>query len=109
MPSPEREGQPEAVKSTEEYKVPEKLVDTGIEATEKAFTATVKDKKGQNLIQTPATKQVTVQLPSDQPTLTTQAKGSTTSSATWFASFWLRMVKRALHFGWKIAGRGESK
>jgi len=109
MTSPERESELEVVERTKDFEVPEELKSSGIEATERAFKARVKDKRGRNLIQTPATKKVTVQLPSDQTTLITQAKGSTTSSATWFATFWLRMIKKALHFGWKVIRRGGSK
>lgn len=59
---------------------------------------------GQPLIQSPATKVVTIQLPADSVQLTSLAKGSVGDAITWLAAFWLRMIKKALHFGWRILG-----
>jgi hypothetical protein len=77
----------------------------GAKVVQKHFTAQVRDDHGTPLIQAPPANVVTtVQPPSDQATLVQQAKGNTSSSATWNAAFWLRVVKRAFHFGWKIIG-----
>jgi hypothetical protein len=65
----------------------------------------VKDDKGKPIIQTQPTQIITtVQPPADTQTLTQQSKGDTTSSTTWLAAFWLRIIKKALHFGWQILG-----
>ena len=64
----------------------------------------MQDDKGQPIIQTPPTSVVTVQPPYDDATLAAQAKGSVSSSATWLAAFWIRVIKKALHFGWKVVG-----
>lgn len=66
------------------------------------FNKQVTSDKGQPLIQNPAAQTVTITLPSDQSQLTTLAKGSVSDSLTWFAAFWLRMIKKALHFGWRL-------
>lgn len=71
------------------------------------FTKQVKSDNGQVLTQSPQTAAVTITLPSDKAQLTTLAKGSVSDSATWWASFWLRIIKKALHFGWKILGKNQ--
>ena len=76
----------------------------GAKVTQKYFKSQVKDDNGAPIIQTPPTQVITVQPPADTATLTQQAKGSKTSSLTWLASFWLGIVKKALHFGWQIVG-----
>lgn len=81
----------------------------GAKVVQKNFKSQVSDDHGQPLIQTPPAQVITtVQPPADSATLTQQAKGSTTSGATWIAAFWLRIIKKALHFGWKIVGGGTT-
>lgn len=78
----------------------------GVQVVQKNFKAQVRDDHGAPLIQTPPTQVVTtVQPPADQATLTKEAKGDTTSSGTWIAAFWIRVIKKAMHFGWKIVGK----
>ncbi len=73
------------------------------------FRAQVNDNQGKPLIQTPQNQSVTVQIPFDQTTLENSAKGSTEDSGTWFAAWFLRLVKKALHFGWNvIVGKGNN-
>lgn len=105
-PEKERPRVPEGViERPETPEIPEDLKrETGIEVVETAFKARVKD-RGRDLIQTPATRQVTINIPADQGTLVSWAKGPVTSSLTWLANFWLMMIKKALHFGWKIIRR----
>jgi len=69
------------------------------------FKAQVKDDKGVPLIETPPAQVITITPPASQVVLTSQAKGSITSSLTWLAAFWLRVIKKAIHFGWKIIGK----
>lgn len=48
-------------------------------------------------------QQKTVSVPSDDQTvLASQAKGSTNSSVTWLAAYWLRLIKKALLYGWNV-------
>ena len=71
------------------------------------FTAQVTDDAGQPLIQT-SKNQVTIQAPADTATLTSWSKGPITSALTWLGAFWLRILKKAVHFGWKVIGKNAS-
>ncbi|MGB6838973.1 MAG: hypothetical protein WBD86_00645 [Microgenomates group bacterium] len=106
--SPEKEPRIAIKERAEEFELPPQLGDTGIKTVETAVKARVKD-GGRHLIQTPATKTVTIKLPADQASLASWAKGSVSKSLTWLAAFWLRMIKKATHFSWRIIRRkGES-
>lgn len=85
----------------EEIEVPKSLKGE-IEKVETVYTATVKDDKGKPITSGPATQDVTVQIPQDQAALTALSKGKVGDSITWFGMFWLRMIKKALHFGKRI-------
>lgn len=95
----------EIKKVPEEIELPDHLRKDGIEAVEVAYKANVQD-GGQTLTQTPQNQQVTITLPSDPKTLTNQSKGSIEDAVTWFATFWLRAIKRAAHFGWSVVTGG---
>lgn len=79
-----------------------------VRPTQSQFTAKVTDDKGQPLVQSPATQKVSIQLPTDQVQLTTWSKGPVSSSLTWLAAFWLRLIKKAFHFGWQIVSGGQN-
>lgn len=99
---PEREpNNPHVEKHAEEIKLPEHLENTGIKAVETAFKATVKD-GGQQLITTPQTQAVNITIPKSSTALQTWSEGDIGDGTTWFAMHWLRQVKKAMHFGWKI-------
>lgn len=102
------EPQVEDVKEAE-FIVPETLSQSGVKVVQKNFTAQVKGDNGQPLIQTPPTQVVTVKPPTDDATLTNWSKGSITSSLTWLGMFWMRVIKKAIHFGWQVVGGGGSK
>jgi hypothetical protein len=94
---------PPVIEHPEEFIVPETLQGSGVKVVQKNFKAQVKDNRGNPVIQTPPTQVITtVQPPGDTVTLTQQAKGDTKLSVTWLAAFWLRIIKKALHFGWRI-------
>lgn len=97
--------EPQIVERPEEFIVPETLQQSGVKVVQKTFKAQVNDGKGKPIIQTPPAQVITVQPPADQTTLTTWSKGSVSSSVTWLAAFWLRIIKKAMHFGWQIMGR----
>lgn len=103
----EREEKPgfEIKETPEEIKLPEHLAQDGLKSIETAFKANVKDGSGQTLTQTPQNQTVTITLPTDTNTLTKLSKGSAANAVTWLAAFWLRVIKKAMHFGWKIVGR----
>lgn len=89
----------------EDFIVDETLSKAGVKSVQKNFSSQVKSDKGQPIIQTPPTQVVSVQPPYPQGVLTKQAKGPTSSSFTWLAAFWLRIIKKAIHFGWKVVGK----
>lgn len=100
---PEREPVPGGVEET-----PEEISPLTIERKEvvtpmpSQFTAQVKSDSGQPLIQTPQTQPVTITLPKSQVVLAEEAKGSTDDASTWWGAFWIRMIKKAIYFGWSI-------
>jgi len=71
------------------------------------FTKQVYTDDGKKIIETPETKKIQIILPSQEADLKKEAKGSSKESSTWFASFWLRLIKKAIHLGWKIIGKKE--
>lgn len=101
FPEKERTQIPEGIEPrVETPEISERLKkNVGVAVTPTQFTAQVIDDKGQNIIQPTTT---TLQVPADTATLTSWSKGSITSSLTWFAAFWLRMIKKAVHFGVRI-------
>jgi hypothetical protein len=108
IPKPENLSVQEINKEAE-FIVPETLQQkTGVQVVQKTFKAQVKDDKGQPLIQTPPTQVITITPPADDTTLTTWSKGSTSSSLTWLAAFWIRIIKKAIYFGWKVVGKGQA-
>lgn len=66
------------------------------------FTKQVADDNGKPLIQTPESKEIKIELPASPDRLEKVSKGSASDSLTWFASFWLRIFKKAIHFNWKV-------
>ena len=103
-----RPGEPQVQEIKEaEFIVPETLSQS-IKVVPKTFTAQIKGDKGQPLIQTPPAQIITVAPPADDTTLTTWSKGSISSSLTWLGMFWIRVIKKALHFGWQVVSGSSS-
>lgn len=105
VPRPE----PKIQEPKQEFVVPETLSGSGIKVVQKTFKAQVNDNHGKPVTSTPPTQVVSVTPPADPTTLTTWSQGSTDSSLTWLAFFWLRILKKAAHFGWKIMGKEVPK
>lgn len=99
---------PQITERQEEFIVPETLQQSGVQVVQKNFKQQIKDDHGMPLVQTPPAKVITITPPSDTDTLIIQAKGDTTSSLTWLAAFWLRIIKKASLFGWKIIGKEKN-
>lgn len=100
--------QPEARITERPEEFPETIQQIqGAKPVQKTFKAQVISDKGTPLIQTPPAQVITIQPPGDTTSLETQAKGDTTSSMTWLAAFWLRIIKKAIHFGWQILGQNK--
>lgn len=109
--NPEREEvrtPPQEVKEViETPEIPEHIEKAGVRPRDDQFKAQVTDDSGQQLIQTPSTRQVSITIPAPQSQLQDWAKGSPSDALTWFASFWLRMIKKAARFGWKVVRGGS--
>jgi len=102
MRTAEREKIPVVKERVGEIEVPESLKETGIRKVETAYKSTVQDDQGKPLVQDPSTKKVSIQIPQNEELLKTSSKGKISNSLTWFARFWLRMVKKALFLGKKV-------
>lgn len=100
-----RQEVPQIQERKEEFVVPETIQSSGVKVVQKTFKSQVNDNSGKPLIKTPPTQVITVTPPSDTTSLTTWSKGNTSSSITWLGAFWLRVIKKAMHFGWKIVGK----
>lgn len=94
--------------SNAEFVVDETLKSTGVQTVQKTFKSQVADDSGKPIIQVPTTKVISVSPPADSITLGEMAKGDTTDSRTWLGRFWIRILEKALYFGWRIIGKGES-
>ena len=97
-----------AIKEIPESPEPEpSLQEVGVTAVPTQVTAQVTDDKtGQPLMQSPVTQTVTITIPASPAQLTDWSKGSPSDSLTWLATFWLRIMKKAFHFGWRVMQGG---
>jgi len=109
--SPEREKPPvpeEVEKRPEAPEISEDLEKAGV-GTRPVQPAQVVSDTGQPLLQPTPTQVKTIQPPATQSQLASWAKGPPAAALTWFANFWTRTIKKALHFGWRIVKReGET-
>ena len=109
--TPEREKPqiPEGVEEIpEEVEIPPHIEKGGVSASKTQFSKKVHDDDDTLLTESPKTKKVEIKLPETEERLSAWEKGKVSDSLTWFASFWLRMIKKATHFGWRIIG-GKQK
>lgn len=84
-----------------EMKVPSELERAGVKPTKTQFT-NVTDDQGQPLTQTPQDQVMTVQVPASQAQLDDWSKDPPSNARRWFAITWIRRIKQAFHFGWKL-------
>jgi len=97
---------PEVSQYPEEVEVPPQLFQQGIRAVEREFKTPVMDDHGQPMVVSPAMQKISITLPAAQGQLLAWAKGPISDSLTWFAAFWLRMIKKAVYFGWNLISGG---
>jgi hypothetical protein len=106
MPTPlEKEKPPleDLVQHVEDVpEIPRHIEQGGVVASPTQVTAQVADDSGQGLMQTPTNQTFVITLPADDAQIETWSKGKIVDALTWFGLFWLRAIKKALHFGWKI-------
>ena len=110
--NPERETPvtPEDVgKKPEQAAGPAQIEREGAVTTPSPTTAQTSDDTSAQDDQAQANQGVSIQIPTSQDQLEDWSHGAPTNALTWFAAFWLRLIKKALHFGWRIIGRVKPK
>ena len=102
----EQEKKPEAPQEVKEVvetlDIPAHIERAGVSAVPTQFTQQVSDNSGKPMIQTPQTQTVTIQIPATPQQLEDWSKGDPENAVTWFAVFWIRLIKKGLHFGWRM-------
>ena len=106
MPSVETEKEPVGPEVVKIQEIPEEIeAKEGVTATKVHYTKQVKRDDGQPLTSSPSTKTVAITLPANDAKLLKLSKGSADEAITWWSRFWIRTKQKAVHFGWKIAGK----
>ncbi len=80
----------------------EKLEKHNVQVRADDFTQQVYSDSGQPLITPTPTNVVTITVPANQEQLLTWAKGDPNNSVTWLAKYWIRMIKKAVKYGWHL-------
>ena len=93
----------------ESLEIPEHIEKLGVTSTPTQPSISVGiGANGQPAIQQqPNATAVTVTIPNTQAQLADDSKGSVSDSSTWRASYWLRILKKALFFGWQVIVGGQ--
>jgi len=95
--SPTPEGVYEIPESPE---IPRHVEMGGVVSRPTQFTAQVSDDQGNQLVIAPAISAVTIKLPAHPTQLEAWSQGDADDALTGFAIFWIRLIKKALKFGW---------
>lgn len=80
----------------------EKLERNNVQVRADDFTQQVVSDTGQPLITPVPSNVITITVPANQQQLLDWAKGDPDSSVTWLAKFWIRMIKKAVKYGWHL-------
>ncbi len=99
---PEKESESVVQEIPETPTVPENLQEVGVTAVSNNFTGQVTDDSGKPMIQTSQNTAATITIPASQTTLLGWSKGKIENAITWLGLFWLRMIKKAFHFGKQV-------
>jgi hypothetical protein len=94
-----QEQAPQAEKRPETYL--EQLERHGAQVTP-AAPQPVHDNYGQQITQPAPANVTTVTIPKNQVELVELAKGPDDKAITWIARYWIRLIKKAVHFGWRL-------
>lgn len=94
---------PDGVQHTPNH--PDIPTNMGVQIRQTEFTHTVVDENNKPLVNSPTTSDVRIEIPADPNVLETLAKGSDENSVTWFAAFWIRMIKKAAKLGWNVVAK----
>ena len=111
-PERKQEAQPQTIDGVQqrEEEVPKEtqllVQEVGGRVVPSQITAQVVDDTGKPLTTSPATQVVTITIPASQQQIADWTKGSPSDSLTWLATFWIRLIKKAIHFGWRVIMKG---
>lgn len=99
---------PEREPKKNQYERPDEISSLTIESKEVVspvptqVKAQVSDDNGNKILTTPEDQKVDIVIPEiDKETLEVRIKGDTETPSVWSASYWLRIFKKAVYFGWK--------
>jgi len=107
MSTPE-EGPKDVEVRAEQMEIPPEIERaTGAKPTQYKPPKPPTDDSGQPMVQPADDQKSSVIIPASQSQLTTMSKGDPDDSSTWFGKFWLRMIQKAMHFGWRVFLRKE--
>lgn len=100
---------PEREPRKNQYENPEEASPLTIERKEvvtpipSQFKAQVTDDNGNPIISTPQTQKADIVIPEvSKEVLEVMAKGNTEEASVWSATYWIRIFKKAIYFGWKV-------
>lgn len=90
----------------EQLKPPETYLEqlerhAGVQTTPTAPQPVVSD-QGQQLTQPIPTNVQTVTIPANQVQILEWAKGPEDKAITWLARYWIRLIKKSVHFSWRL-------
>jgi len=98
------EPQVEILKETPEVQETE----TGVVKTPTS-TPAISDQTQKSLADDMAAPVVTITIPATAQQLQDWSKGSPEDSLTWVAYFWIRMIKKAIFYGWNVVTGGNAQ
>lgn len=110
MPNPERPPDRSVVEVPTQAEIPPEIEQgMGVAPVPTQFNNNVSDDSGKPLTQTPATQAVSIQIPgSNYSQLKRLSKGKIVDSITWAALWGIRMIKKAIFFGWNYIFKNGS-
>ena len=73
------------------------------------IAAQVGSQSAQPASSTPAAPTITITIPASPQQLEDWSKGSPEDSITWFAFYWIRMIKKAFFYGWRVITGGSAQ
>jgi hypothetical protein len=107
-PSAEKESVSETVdqETTNNQEMPEVHEPQGSITETPSHSQQTQQQPVQQVVTKVPTQTITISIPATPTQLLDWSKGAPSESLTWFALFWLRMIKKAVHYGWRVVVKG---
>lgn len=80
----------------------EKLEKHNVQVRADDFTQHVVGDNGQQLTQAIPSAIPTITIPATQEQLLEWSKGADDKAITWLSRYWIRLIKKAVHYGWNL-------